>query len=126
MTEIICDACGKPIVGYDLDNRHWEHELDCPNYSLYDQDDPDEPVDCVCDLEYHAACCPLCNRGGMKVTIEIESSRFAPNSYWVPGAEYYAEKVIILVPDDFDLSDLSDEDLLEMADDENYPNIMYW
>ena len=62
-TEIICDACGLPIVGKDYDNRHSEHEMDCPNYPLYDEDDPDDPIGCICDLEYHADCCPRCNGG---------------------------------------------------------------
>ncbi len=60
---IICDACGLPIVGDAYNDRHTEHEADCPNYGLYDEDDPDDPIDCFCDLEYHAACCPRCNGG---------------------------------------------------------------
>jgi len=51
---LICDACGLPIVGDDYDNRHWGHEDGCPNKKKPDS------VDCCCDLEYHADCCPDC------------------------------------------------------------------
>lgn len=54
--EIICAVCELPITGADYDKRHWGHEPDCPRH-----DDPDADVDCCCDLEYHAACCPDCN-----------------------------------------------------------------
>lgn len=51
---IICAACGEPITGDDLYDRHWGHEDGCPNKT-----EPDS-VDCNCDLEYHEGCCPDC------------------------------------------------------------------
>lgn len=72
--ELICAACGKPIEGDDLDDRHWGHERSCPNHPSNQVEDEDgelvsidaggqlvDMVDCDCDLEYHAVCCPDCN-----------------------------------------------------------------
>lgn len=50
---IICDACGLPIEGDDLLDRHWGHEPGCPRH-----DDPDAELSCDCDLEYHPNCAP--------------------------------------------------------------------
>ena len=55
--QIICAACGLPITGEDLEDRHWGHEPDCPR-----REDPDAEDSCDCDLEYHAECCPDCKR----------------------------------------------------------------
>jgi len=52
----------------------------------------------------------------MQRTIEIESSQFSPNSYWVYGGEYFAEKTTIEYPAELD--SLSDDDLLDLADEE--------
>jgi transcriptional regulator with XRE-family HTH domain len=52
---IICAACGEPITGDDLDNRHDGHEEGCPN-----RDEPDSAY-CECGLDYHEKCCPDCN-----------------------------------------------------------------
>lgn len=53
---IICAACGEPITGDELDDRHWGHEPDCLR-----RYDPDAcGGECGCDLEYHADCCPDC------------------------------------------------------------------
>ena len=60
-----------------------------------------------------------------QITIEIESSRYSPDSYWLPGAEYYAEKVTLLVADDFDDEAYTDEELLEMADSESDERVRY-
>lgn len=54
MNKIICSACHKPIEGKDYDDRHWGHEDGCPNKTKPNS------VDCFCDLEYHADCCPDC------------------------------------------------------------------
>ncbi len=54
--------------------------------------------------------------GTMRRTIEVESSQFSPRSYWVPGAEYYAEDVTVEYPDELDT--LEDNELLEMAGNE--------
>jgi len=56
---IICAACDQPITGDDIDERHWGHETYCPNSGHHD-DDEWEMVDCRCDAEYHADCCPDC------------------------------------------------------------------
>ena len=56
MTDVICDGCGLPIVGFDLDDRHWHHGEGCPRV-----DDDDTEGLCECDIEYHAGCCPVCN-----------------------------------------------------------------
>lgn len=50
-----------------------------------------------------------------RIQIEVESSRFSPGAYWVPGAEYYAETVTLVVADDFDESQYTDDELSEMA-----------
>lgn len=55
MQTIFCAVCNLPITGDDYNNRHWGHEEGCPNRRRPDS------VDCSCDLEYHAACCPDCN-----------------------------------------------------------------
>ena len=57
--ELICAACGKPIEGDDLDDRHWGHEKNCPNHGGKDSIDKVEYW-CDCDLDYHAECCPDC------------------------------------------------------------------
>lgn len=48
-----------------------------------------------------------------QITIEIESSRYFHGSYWLPGAEYYAEEVTLLVADDFDDEAYTDDELIE-------------
>ena len=70
--EILCAVCGLPIEGDDLDKRHWGHERSCPNHPSHQVEDEDgelcaiengqlvDMVDCDCDLEYHAGCCPDC------------------------------------------------------------------
>jgi hypothetical protein len=50
-----------------------------------------------------------------KITIEVESSRFSPGAYWLPGAEYYAEKITLVVADDFDDEAYTDDELHGMA-----------
>ena len=52
----------------------------------------------------------------MRRTIEIESSQFSPRAYWVPGAEYYEELATVEYPDELD--SLEDDELLEMASNE--------
>ncbi len=52
----------------------------------------------------------------MRRTIEIESSQFSPRAYWVPGAEHHAELATVEYPDELD--SLEDDDLLEMASNE--------
>ena len=52
---VYCAACSKPILGNEYDDRHWGHEEDCPN-----KDEEDNNVECRCNLEYHAQCCPDC------------------------------------------------------------------
>lgn len=51
---IICAACGEPIMGDDLYDRHEGHKAGCPN-----RDEPDS-VACDCGLDYHEKCCPDC------------------------------------------------------------------
>lgn len=53
---IICDVCDKPILEEDYDDRHWGHEEGCPRGADVDDNDGS----CMCDLEYHADCCPDC------------------------------------------------------------------
>lgn len=60
-----------------------------------------------------------------QITIEIESSRYSFGSYWLPGAEYYAEEVTLLVADDFDESQYTDSELYEMADDDSDERVRY-
>ena len=60
-----------------------------------------------------------------QITIEIESSRYSPGSYWLPGAEYYAEEVTLVVADDFDDAQYTDSELSEMADDDSDERVKY-
>lgn len=55
-----CDVCGLPLgSGYLW--RHSHHDDDCPNRRYEKAQDDDAPhVDCTCDNETHAECCPLC------------------------------------------------------------------
>ena len=53
----ICAICDEPIADPDdPDLCHWGHEEDCPNFA-----DPDAGIICACDINYHPACCPVCN-----------------------------------------------------------------
>lgn len=54
----------------------------------------------------------------IRETIQVESSRYTDGAYWLYGAEYYAVDVEIEYPDDLDTGDLSEDELLQMADDE--------
>ena len=60
-----------------------------------------------------------------QITIEIESSRYSPGSYWLPGAEYYAEEVQLLVSDNFDDEEYTDDELIEIADDDSDERVRY-
>lgn len=60
-----------------------------------------------------------------QITIEIESSRYSHGSYWLPGAEYYAEEVTLLVADDFDDEAYTDDEIIEMADDDSDERVKY-
>lgn len=60
-----------------------------------------------------------------QITIEVESSRYSHGSYWLPDAEYYAEKVELVVADDFDESQYLDSELSEMADDDSDERVRY-
>ena len=60
-----------------------------------------------------------------QITIEIESSRYSPGSYWLPGAEYYAEEVKLLVSDNFDDEEYTDDELIEIADDDSDERVRY-
>lgn len=57
---VTCAVCGLPIEGEDYNKRHWGHEKGCPNRKKPDS------VNCYCDLEYHAACCPDCKEEGCR------------------------------------------------------------
>lgn len=72
---ICCAVCDKPIEADEWDNRHSGHETYCPNHESNQVEDEDgelcakdengdlvDMVDCFCDLEYHAECCPDCNQ----------------------------------------------------------------
>ena len=59
------------------------------------------------------------------IEIEVESSRYADDSYWVPGAEYYAQKVKLVLDEGFDETLYSDDELCEMADDAAMDSVKY-
>lgn len=59
------------------------------------------------------------------IEIEVESSRYADGAYWVPGAEYYARKVILVIAEGFDETQYSDDELCEMADDADCDSVKY-
>jgi hypothetical protein len=60
-----------------------------------------------------------------QITMTVESSRYADGSYWLPGAEYYVEDVELLVADDFDDEQYSDDELQMMADDDKCAIVSY-
>ena len=60
-----------------------------------------------------------------QITIEIESSGYSHGSYWLPGSEYYAEEVTLLVADDFDDEAYTDDELIEMANDDSDERVRY-
>lgn len=64
--EPCCDGCGLPFSEDEWDERHTEHEPECPARA-------DSEVWCECDLNYHPGCCPDCNP-------EVEFTKGAPAS----------------------------------------------
>jgi hypothetical protein len=60
-----------------------------------------------------------------QITVTVETSRYADGSYWLPGAEYYVEDVELVVPDDFDDEQYSDDELQMMADDDKCAIVSY-
>ena len=59
MNQIICAVCDQLISDDDLDNRHWWHEKDCPNFRRnLGLDESDEDFWCDCDIETHEGCIP--------------------------------------------------------------------
>lgn len=59
----------------------------------------------------------------MKRIISIETSQFDPEGHWVYGGEYYAVDATIEYDDALD--ELDDEDLMEIADDDNDPRAKF-
>ena len=58
----------------------------------------------------------------MQRKIQVETSQFDPDGYWVPGGEYFAVDAILEYPARLD--HLTDEELAELAD-ENQDEVYY-
>jgi len=69
-------------------------------------------------------CSCLCG-SSRTIEIEVESSRYADGAYWVPGAEYYAQKVKLIIDEDFDETQYTPDELCEMADDADCDSVKY-
>lgn len=47
-----CDVCHQVMSPDEWEDRHWDHEPDCPR-----RDPAADAVSCGCDIETHAGCC---------------------------------------------------------------------
>lgn len=50
---VLCGKCHKPFTEKQWDDRHTMHEEGCAK-------ERGETCSCECDINLHAACCPLC------------------------------------------------------------------
>lgn len=58
---LLCDVCGLPIEGADVDDRHEYHDDGCPNQRWERTKDAEQvQVDCECNNVAHPHCCPAC------------------------------------------------------------------